>query len=495
MLSQLSAVASAELDLAQLLAFREEFDGPKPLGGIVKPGRTDEWLIELTDGKLLFVNDKLNSAVRFYDIPTVEFPLQPERSGTDGTEPAASVRVEKTGDGGVGVLVGYPHGGDYAVFAISGSQRYAVLKKTDGRMERLHFDSSDAVVAGGFNDIHVTRRNGRLGFVVNGVEVFDMPADDLADAPVGIAVYGRGRYEFESVSVRAPEELTQKLAADAKDCDLPAPDEGAATVLLGAYEGAALSTVSVAGQDERTLTIGVFVEPGDTPLHLVASAYDPVIWNVTGDVSRVSHFAAVGRDAAAGVVGLPAEQVSFHDSRACPAHFSGTGPEQKHAEAVVAISMDRAIDTVAGHYNPAAFSVPSGGVTRADDVTPGGIPPGWDETMTRDLLRFNPAGIVAFEPAEVVSNLAPEVYDVLPYQAGLAQLVAEGVLLRVDHQTFWALRPMHRYPAQLFGAHRVRFIIPYDQPEPLGSKGHSEVIRVFPVRPLAVVPVAGDLAR
>lgn len=495
MLSQLSAVASAELDLAQMLAFHEEFDGPKPLRGIVKPGREDAWLTELADGKLLFVNDKLNSAVRFYDIPTVEFPLQHDRSGTDGTEPAASVRVEKTGDGGVGVLVGYPHGGDYAVFAISGLQRYAVLKKTDGRMERLHHDSSDAVVAGGYNDILVTRRNGRLGFVVNGVEVFDMPADDLVDAPVGIVAYGRGRYAFESVSVRAPDEVTRKLAADAEACDLPAPDEGATTILLGAYEGAALSSVSVAGQDERTSTIGVFVEAGDTHLHLVVAAYDPVIWNITGAVSRVSHFATIGRGAAAGVVGISEDKVSFHDSAACAPYFYETGSAQKRAEVITAIAMGRVSDILAGHYNPAAFSIPGGAVIEADDVTPVGIEPGWDEGLVQDLHRFSPAGIVAFEPADVVSKAPAEAYDVLPQQAGLAQLVAEGVLVRESRDTFRAVKPMRRYPAGLAGAHSVRFIIPYDQPEPLGWEGHSKVIREFPVKLLVGMPVAGDLLR
>jgi hypothetical protein len=74
---------------------------------------------------------------------------------------------------------------------------------------------------------------------------------------------------------------------------------------------------------------------------------------------------------------------------------------------------------------------------------------------------------------------------VLPQGFGLAQLVASGALEARRDRYFYIARPIPRFPAGLYGAHSVTFVLGTGVPMPAGTPGHSCVVSEATGRPLA----------
>lgn len=186
-----------------LRPFVETFDDAvtSALGGIVKAGRDGAWTVSFTQGGMLAENTTDNSAVRYYDLTSLPFPGGSRRSGTDGAAIGAEVHVLETQNGGAGVMVGYPGGGDYWLFGIGARGQFQIFRKQDGRLNRFEMGDAAAIVPNGSNRLFVQEEDGRFVFTVNEVEVFSIEAEALSGAPVGFAVLGRGRYLFDSVTV------------------------------------------------------------------------------------------------------------------------------------------------------------------------------------------------------------------------------------------------------------------------------------------------------
>jgi hypothetical protein len=92
-----------------------------------------------------------------------------------------------------------------------------------------------------------------------------------------------------------------------------------------------------------------------------------------------------------------------------------------------------------------------------------------------ELKRFSPGGVVEIDPAKVTATAAVERYQVLPQQAGLIQLVEDGTLTQNRSGDFLVHRKT-RFPAELNGAHSVRFLVLRGVPMPDGDPGHSCVV-------------------
>jgi hypothetical protein len=268
-------------------------------------------------------------------------------------------------------------------------------------------------------------------------------------------------------------------------CEMAPALPGDRLVVFGAYEGDAISTTAVAGQDEVTATVRVNVEAGTEPLYVVLSAFDSTIWRFEGDTARIRRVVLVGvRDCA--VTGIAAEnvvdlseEVDLLPESVCFAPFWDTrSPEGVVARGVVERTLGRAVDVLAASYEVGTVALPSGTVT----PTPPALhaPAGFDPTMWQAATWFSPGGIVDVPPAAVVPSDDAEPYVVLPRAFGLAQLVATGALeLRGESPilpTLYIAQPIPRFPAGLHGAASVRFILGRGVPMPAGSPGHSCVI-------------------
>jgi hypothetical protein len=310
-------------------------------------------------------------------------------------------------------------------------------------------------------------------------------------------------------------------------CAMPRVGDDARVVLVGVYSGDSLSTVALGSQDDETGVVEVVVEAGDQPLYVVLSAFSPTIWRFSGATERVqkavmvaskgggrrtsdvsspaagpqsagrsaaaaaaaaSRAADDARDAAstglrrmnastrafAGVVGLDPARVTTAEDIRCFDYFSDPGsPKAVQAARVVRNAAGRTPDVVAGHYSLAAIRLPSGGGAKG----PGRLaaPEGFETGMWREANRFSPGGISAVRPEAVASAVGAVAYEVLPNQAGLAQLLGSGHLRRSEG-SLKIVQPLPRFPAGLGGAHATSFVLAKGIPMPPGDPGHSCVI-------------------
>lgn len=290
-------------------------------------------------------------------------------------------------------------------------------------------------------------------------------------------------------------------------CELPPASKEAVVVVLGSYEGHALSSVAIAGRDTVTHTGTVTVEPGKTPIYLIASSYSHMVWDIKGATQRVERMVAFPRSAhgGAGVVGLPAGKVTFLEPGSCFKYFSDPrSGKARIAKATVGGALGRDVDAVLGAYSVSNMHVPSGRQEQkrksggTEVVMPGGKryvitrdgvqdlgktrlrgpqpPPGVDSRTWGELYRFSPGGVVTFDTKAIVSASPAEDYDVLPQQAGLVQLMQEGALRRLNDGFYLIEKPIARYPAGLNGAHSVKFMLGKGVPQPDGKPGHSCVV-------------------
>jgi len=291
-------------------------------------------------------------------------------------------------------------------------------------------------------------------------------------------------------------------------CHAPKPAETDQIVVLSGYEGSALSTVTLAGRDAVTQIARLVIEDGDQPLYLFVSAHSNVIWDVSGDTDRLATMVVQARNAptgiAGGVIGVDKDKLHFVRDQGCmPAYAKIGGREGTRAIEQMTRHLGRVPDRMFSFYTLGMVDLPSGegmaGQGEGNDIivfngrryelTPEGLSP-IDEAdgqlpdaypfgaslVYRSLQRFHPDGVRAIDPDTVVSPLIAEHYDVLPQDAGLLQLILDGRLRRERDGPFTIVAPIERFPAGLFGAHSVEFVLAEDVPMPAGSPGHSSVI-------------------
>ena len=320
---------------------------------------------------------------------------------------------------------------------------------------------------------------------------FDTNGDGKA-TPEEMVGFVQARAGRQLAEIKAPN--GQVFGGDAIDCTLPSLSATATTVHIKAYEGAALSTVSVAGRDAETTIARLEIEPGEAPLYIFATATTHVLWSLHGATERVEQFVVAQRDRGAGVAGLERGRVTLWDEPFCRTRISRTDI----GTAQVVLDLTRA-DATLESYTIGDMRVPSGIDTIAEAEQPGliiekdgkrfhwgenGLTPlkefaGDPHNRTRqELYRFHPLGIDSVAPEDVIARGTVEAYDILPQEAGLLQLLDAGNLTRRADGAYVIEKPFARFPAGLNGAHGVDFLLMPGIQMPAGDPGHSTVRRV-----------------
>ena len=302
-------------------------------------------------------------------------------------------------------------------------------------------------------------------------------------------------------------------------CAFPKVPEMAKIVLLGAYEGKALSTAALGGDDEEVHVADIVIDAGKDPLYILISSYHSMIWRFSGATKRIAQVVISsaqkksGGTPRVGVVGLPSQQVHIPPAASCLHDFYRmAGPKARKVANQVNHLLGKSPDTTTGAYSVGRVRLPSAvfekssrykGAVNLPKQGPGA--PLW-----RAMLRFSPGGLVQIDPKAVTSRLPVKPFAVLPQQAGLAQLLESGALQAVGSQQsvtvgnttivpgagadkviiprgtrarisrspseFLIVKKM-TYPAGLYGAHSVTFVLKPGVPEPDGTPGHSRVRR------------------
>lgn len=323
--------------------------------------------------------------------------------------------------------------------------------------------------------------------------------------------------EVEELRAKKTRILTERKATarnerkDAFACPKLNVSKNSKLVVAGFYEGANISTVTMAGQDQETSAATIVIEPGSESLTVFMVSYDSVIWRFVGATDRIEKLYLTSHQAtpengksvipAVATFGLPKEKVEFLPTNSCYRYFSNSSePEGLKMKSVITRQAGREPDAFFGAYYAHTVLLPSGaGTDRKTSKQPqeaitkqanatflivgrdGQLVPrevtstqANDDEVPLDRLRYAAAEILKFEPQELVSPAKPESYEVLPKEAGLAQLVASHKLeIMENFDNSYKIKSKIRIPSGLYGGYSVRFLLGVGVPEPDGKLGHS----------------------
>jgi len=297
------------------------------------------------------------------------------------------------------------------------------------------------------------------------------------------------------------------------NCDFPKAGKNAEIVMLGTYEGRALSKIKLGQTGRDTSTARLNIEEGETPLYIVASSYDSLLWVVSGATDRIEKF--VIQSEKSGVVGVPKDHIHFAPSK-CMKYFYDTKKVTKKHSAARAISNHLGgaeIDHILGAYAIADISIPSGTRPKINRKSPEGThvstgPGRPDYILTPEgpiylnddedykklsglgrpknvssqfwyqYTRYHPdTTLTKIALKDVVSKTNVEYLDVLPQWHGILQLINEGKLEEVKGQraTFRVLKSIDTFPSGLAGGYSVTFLVPDGVSVPHHGYSHSRI--------------------
>jgi hypothetical protein len=303
-------------------------------------------------------------------------------------------------------------------------------------------------------------------------------------------------------------EIVRKKQADAEAaraaCDMPAASEKAKIIVFSAYRTDALSSVTLGSQDSVVHAGRVVVEPGPEPLYIVISTYSAVIWQFSGATERIervvmsSSLTAPGggnaqQPSLVGATGVAPERISFFSRSNCLGYFYDS-PSSSSLQTLAAVrnAAGKEPEVVAAKYAVSSFAAPSGKIESLQDrqqplsqknqeplnIIGNGsnviiqIGPG---RVRDEMYRSFPGGVTDIDPKTVVASAPAAAYEVLPSQAGLAQLFTAGAVTRNSAGEYIVRRKI-RFPPGLAGGHSVTFLIMKGTPYPDGDPAHSCVI-------------------
>jgi hypothetical protein len=280
-------------------------------------------------------------------------------------------------------------------------------------------------------------------------------------------------------------------------------------VFVGAHEGAAAPTVTLAGQDEETSAASLVIEDGDKPLTLLLANHTPMIWKISGNIKRVQQVIAVGptdrknsKHILVGVAGIDKTKVLITGLHCVPSSYDLKDGKLEQVKEIISDSLGKAPEVLLGAYSVQDAQIPSGkGIL--DRVRKGYLGmrfvegdkevafdangkrvlvPYVDESTKlsqdeQELLDEIPGGVIQLKPSDVVAIGNVENYEVLPKVAGIQQLQREGKLARVkkDNCGGWLVKSKIRFPSGMYGGYSKVFLVPKGVPKPEGQQGHSSV--------------------
>jgi len=209
---------------------------------------------------------------------------------------------------------------------------------------------------------------------------------------------------------RAAESLSPAISA----CPLPKLDKDTQLHVIGVYESDVYAPFEFKSVDDATLQIDVLIDRTDSPVYIVASAYDPVIWNFAlAKGSQLAGVYVIGYHSQA-VANVPQDIPVFFNShdgggaRACGSQQAGYegGPRLNALNGQLKQIFGKSLDRCQGGYTQSKFVI-----TEAT---------GRQKETSLEVLALTVEGIRAQGTIQKVSLQAGS--------AGLKQLEEEGAI-------------------------------------------------------------------
>ena len=252
----------------------------------------------------------------------------------------------------------------------------------------------------------------------------------------------------------------------------------------GAYSGRKLGYQIDQSGHEATV-FDVFVHNPGRNVVLALGAYEPSVWNIRwspGTVVAAVLVSGYHRQAIAGVDDNVPKLESSYDNRGACGYFYFDSANPHQADSMVRTMFGRSADTYYLASNgridlglpglPEAQYVQSSANPMASFRDKGALAAGQAgiEQLLRDgsLRRATPEDQVAWRQAWAKARNLPQI-DVAGSPPGTGSIGWRA------ERTYVVLKPM-TFPAGLFGAHMVTFIIAPGVVRPEGNPGHSQVL-------------------
>lgn len=248
----------------------------------------------------------------------------------------------------------------------------------------------------------------------------------------------------------------------ASGCALPAAGKAEKIIQILVAGGGSWSNIALGSQQMETTVLRLDIDEGAEPLYLLVASHKPVIWQLSGDTSRVSKFVISGPaerrniapdgqmltnkmpspKIAAGVTGLPAGKVHYvqgAEASECRRLSSSllTAIQSSEIQRMSGRNnipqlkdlIGRDADARYAGYAPAGLSVGAAGVMALpEDALAAETPAGLDPEVWKLGLLMNPGGLASLKSADIVTEAELQRYKILPGWAGLAQMSADGTL-------------------------------------------------------------------
>ena len=313
-------------------------------------------------------------------------------------------------------------------------------------------------------------------------------------------VQKRQRELDEAVRKKQQEEVAARAG-----CAMPKASENAKVIIFSVSDIEALSSVTLGSQDTVVHAGRVVVEPGSEPLYMIIPTSRATIWQFSGAVERIERLVMSSsltgpndnnpqKPPLVGATGVASDRLNFFSRSDCVRYFD-SNPSSASVETVTAVRNATGKEPIVmAKRSVSALVVPSGKIGTLKDDRPqpliiqksqGSLNIIGDSSnviiragpsRARDeLYWYFPGGVTDIDPKAVVANVPVAAYEVLPSEAGLAQLVTSGALTQNASGEFVVHRKI-RFPAGLYGAHSVTFVIRRGTPVPDGDQAHSCVI-------------------
>ena len=307
-----------------------------------------------------------------------------------------------------------------------------------------------------------------------------------------------------------------EVRAWAETNGLPKPTHNATLVMLGAYVGHTISSVAIGSDDVETYVSQIGIEPGTQPLFIVATSYCSMIWMLDGDVDRVEGFIVIAYETipgtttpSVGVIGLPKDRVVLPESTTA-LRYNHAPETKEYLNRELIGAFGRPADKIVLIHTLAKVALPTGTIV-SDASFPSIKQPPTTGPAAAVWEEFSHRGgrVAQIDALKVVSAVPARDYQVLPQEAGLTQLLEEGALepagwtrirqntggltfegnariidwrgaeIQFDRENIvpsdYRIARKMRFPAGLFGGHKVSFILGKGVPYPDGDPGRSSV--------------------
>lgn len=278
-----------------------------------------------------------------------------------------------------------------------------------------------------------------------------------------------------------------ELFAQYRHCKLPRPGANADVILINAQKGHAVSSVAVSGINMKTTTGILDIEPGNKPLYILATAYDPLVWQITGATKRISKFIITPgrRNSGVGVTGIDKSKVIILPATSCFGYTRTTDllkltdlanflKKRLKSQSLKTVSTNviSKISIPSGKKSPSSveshgvvvqvgmkqFQFIDGRMVNLNKRAALSMKKGSkvDSGTMANFNRLYPGGVAKFDMKQVFTSGKAEKYDVLPSHAGLVQLMNQGKLVRSKNGVYAIAKTIPRIP---IGLEQERFLL------------------------------------